>query len=260
MNRGIKKHADPLAGRRFHITLMTRISIAHLRADAQHVEFVSRALTADDLYITTTPNGVALVLTVDDDRLDSTGAWNEAEAVVRYMLGCLNVFSNSIGPIEVIAPVSAVRSDGSAETIGATLDVSLRITSKEGRERLLEALSAPPDTLASRLIRLARERHDVARALRILHDRDPSWADIYLLMEIVELSLRGSRPHRGKDWVAIRAQQWLPSATTLALKRNAGYHRHAKQFDAPNPLMRLDDAQRHCKVVIRRWLETLAAV
>jgi hypothetical protein len=238
---------------------VTTVCVAHIKAAPEYIEFLRQAFRSPDLAMALTPYGHAMLVTVPDSGLKSIDAWNNAETAVRNILGSLNAFANLVGPIEIVAPVSAVAEDGKAETTHAVLSGTVRIYSKEGRERLTELAMNGTDTVLSRILKLARQHEDVDRALGLLHDRDPSWSDIYLIMEIIEMNLRTSDTYNGKDWVAIIAQGWLPAATVGAVKRNAGYHRHAKlKFHPPNPRLSLSEAQRHCKQVVRDWLDTLA--
>lgn len=239
---------------------MTTICLAHIKTAPEYFDFLRQACRSPDLTMVQTSYGDGLLITVAENELTSTDAWNHAATVVRNILGLLNAFANLVGPIEVTAPVSAIAEDGTAETIGAAVFGTFRITSKEGRQRLLEPTPDGTDTILSRIVKLARENPDIDRVLGLLDDRDPSWSDIYLLMEIVDMNLRSNGNFRGKNWIAIAAQGWLPKATIGAIKRNAGYHRHAKlMFAPPRPLLSLDDARRYCKQVVRSWLESIAA-
>jgi hypothetical protein len=233
--------------------------MAHVKAAPDFIDFLQMALRSPDLYMAKTTYGDALVFTLERDTMTPTDAWNHAAAIVREVIGSLHAFANLIGPISVVAPVSVSSERRLGESILATLDGTVRIYSKEGRAALLRDTPDAVDTVMSRIIRVARDYPEVARALSLLDDHNPSWSDIYLLMEIVEMNLR-SRDHRhtGKDWVAIVAHNWLPAAAVRAMKRNAGYHRHAKQFDPPSPPMALRDAQRNCKSVVAKWLENLS--
>jgi hypothetical protein len=235
---------------------MPKTVIAYLNSTPEVLQVLREAFDTPNLYLGTAERGEALVFPLDTSTQDTLAGWNEAKAITRLALGALNVFANMGGEVE-IGPVSVVDESGTGQTSHTLMHLNVRVMSPEGRAKLLERGMAGNVTTLLRIVKIARARSDIARSLAILENRDPSWADIYLLMEIVEIDLRVKVGHSGRDWYAIKAQNWLAEALITALKRNAGYHRHAKQFVAPDPPMQLHDAQRHCKLVVRRWLESL---
>ena len=235
----------------------TKYCVAHVSAAPETLEFLRGALTSPELYLTTTPRGTAIVLPLEDENSNSTDAWNAAEAALRKLRGALYAYSNLLAPIEVVPPVSSVDERGNGESIGAVMGGRIRIISKEGRARLLETTENGDHTVASRIVRLASTTPEVARVLDLLHESDPSWSDIYLICEIVEFWLRKSGKEKKKDWYAITAEGWLPASSINVLKRNANYHRHASPVSTPGREISLSEAQRHCRDIVRYWLEKL---
>ena len=181
---------------------------------------------------------------------------NAAAAAIRAALGALNAFANIVGDVG-ITRLHGVDQHGANLGAGPYVRMNVRVTSAEGKERLAQRNTGK--TIAARLVTLATSRPEVARALSLLENRDPSWADIYVLMEMVDVELRaGSRPEV-KDWRAIKEKRWIRTSDIETLKKNAGFHRHAKQRKPPSPAMPLWRAQVLCKAVVRRWLEEISA-
>jgi len=233
--------------------------IAHLNASPDDIAFLRAALGGTDLYVAPSSHGEALVIRGDRCDLTTSDAWHEAEVVRRAILGSLNAYANMLRMVEVVAPVSAVDDSGRGESVAATLTFNVRIKSEEGRQRLLAVISDGADTVLGRIVRIAREHADVARVLSLLHEHDPSWSDIYLILEIIDVNLRSNADNMGgRDWAAIIRKGWLPGSLIRAIKRHAGYHRHAQHLYAePKPKLSLSEARAHCKNVTRHWLEDL---
>jgi hypothetical protein len=246
---------DPLAGRTKK--LRTIDWTAELAGPTEILELLRDALGRGPTRVECAADSFVLKLDHLATTADPDAVEQEAANAVRAALGAVHVFVNIVGEVTVTR-VWGLDQRGLSLGVGPFVRVNIRVTSAEGKKRLVAPVSAS-STVASRIVQLAALQPRVARALAIVGGRDPSWADIYLLMEIVEVDLRTRFPAEGKDWVAIKEKKWIRPSEVNVLKRNAAFHRHAKRVKTPSPAMPLFRAQVLSKTIMRSWLEELSA-
>jgi len=131
-----------------------------------------------------------------------------------------------------------------------TFPVTLRVTRADGTVEQ----SSPGEEL-SNWLEAAAKRPSVARALRLIAEPDPSWVELYRILEIVHEDAGG----RFNAWISnAEHENFRRTANSVDAVGDAARHGRERWQPPANP-MRLDDARRLVLRVVKNWLNDTSA-
>ncbi len=186
--------------------------------------------------------------------LNADEAVNGADGLLRSAIALVNLYGHRVGDVFAF---DAEWRDEAGILHGF---VSVRGTARVVHDDQLHRLSEPrvASTLGGRLLALAQSDARVSKALQVVGNHDPSWADLYVLLEHIVVDLEDTEGLKGMDWLPISIRGWAAHSEVKRFKRSADFHRHSRRLTPPRGVLSLPQAQLFVKRITLSWLESKA--
>lgn len=229
-----------------------------LRGDAPDLALLVESFDGERLEVTQREGETYLRSEEFRDAADEADVLSRAAELVREANGAARLLDSNFRSVQVDRVVLVDESgarrhflnlEGGIRGVGG-VSAELTVTRADGTER--EPLEPEPPP-ANRWVSLAGSAPNVARALRLLGNPEPSWSELYHVLDIVQEDVGGRM--FDDAWVE-RADINLFTHTANNARAIGEQARHGHtQWEPPANPMTIDAARSLLQRLVRRWLD-----
>ena len=227
-----------------------------LSGNPAEIEDLSQALTDADVTIRREGEEYVLMAASLQSLQSADAVKAEAERLIAHLDGAAHLALDVQTPIQLLR-VACVKDDGTSCQFVWVTD-SIRAMERFGLATVChdgQIEQHTPNQLMAGWLGLADDNENVAKALRLLGNRNMNWVDLYRLIEVVEHDVGGRDEIKKRGWATTDdLGRFRHTANSVAASGDNA--RHGKEETQP-PVrpMSLDEGRAFVEPVVRAWLQ-----